>query len=202
MIATISVAFLFPKTSFVKYDLQVIAILFILLFTTKRFFKFTRLFESVIFTLVIFIIINTTGGVSSPFFFLVYFLLFSISLLLEPVISIITSFTSVIFFMIFLSENQSINTLLPVFSLVFLTPFALYMGKEHMKSEFLKQKNQNLTKDTFLFLSLMIKNHLKNIKSAIENFMGDHELSQIKKSTGEMEKLIEKFESEEEIQAK
>ena len=104
--------------------------------------------------------------------------------------------------MIFLSENQSINTLLPVFSLVFLTPFALYMGKEHMKSEFLKQKNQNLTKDTFLFLSLMIKNHLKNIKSAIENFMGDHELSQIKKSTGEMEKLIEKFESEEEIQAK
>jgi len=152
MIATISIAFIFPQTSFVKYDLQVIAVLFILLFTMKRYFTFTRLFEAVIFTLVIFIIINTTGGALSPFFFLVYFLLFSISLLLEPVISIVTTFTCVIFFMIFLKNNQGMNTILPIFSLVFLTPFALFMGKEHLKSELFKQKNQNLTKDTFLFL--------------------------------------------------
>jgi len=46
----------------------------------------------------------------------------------------------------------------------------------------------------------MIKNHIKNIKLAVENFMGDHELSQIKRTTSEMEKLIEKFESDEQIQ--
>jgi len=198
MIAAISIAFIFPKTDLVQYDLQIIATLFILLFTAKRFFTLTRVFESVIFTLVIFIIINTTGGASSPFFFLTYFLLFSISLLLEPVISIITTFTCVIFFILFLPENQGMNTMLPIFSLVFLTPFALYMGKEHVKSEILKIKNQNIKNDTFLFLSLMIKNHLKSIKSAVENFMGDHELSQIKKSANEMEKLIERFESDEE----
>ena len=199
MIFTIAIAFIFPKTQLVQYDLQIIAILFIILFTVKRFFHLTRVFESVIFTLVIFIIINTTGGASSPFFFLVYFLLFSISLLLEPVISIITTFTCVIFFMFYLPENQGLNTMLPIFALVFLTPFALYMGNEHAKSEILKIKNQNIKQDTFLFLSLMMKNHIKSIKTAIENFMGDHELSQIKKSTNEMEKLIEKFESDEEI---
>ena len=45
-----------------------------------------------------------------------------------------------------------------------------------------------------LFITLLIKNHLKNIKEAVENFVGDHELDIIKKSASRMEKLIEKYE--------
>jgi len=193
MVIAIAVTFLFPKTPLVQYDLQIIAGLFIILFAGKKFLNLSRLLESIIFTLVIFIIINTTGGVASPFFFLIYFLMFSLSLILEPVISIVTTLASVIFFLIFLPQQQSINSLLPIFALVFMTPFALYMGKEHIKNDMLKNKNQNLQKDTFLFHSLILKNHLKNIKNSLENFMGDHELSEIKNSTSEIEKLMEKF---------
>jgi len=193
MIIAIALTFIFPKTPLAQFDIQIIALLFIILFAGKKFLKISRIGESLIFTLVIFIIINTTGGPSSPFFFLIYFLMFSLALILEPVISIVTTLTSVIFFMIFLPQQQSINSLLPIFALVFLTPFALYMGKEHIRNESLKAKNQNLQKDTFLFHSLILKNHLKNIKNSIENFMGDHELTEIKNSTMEMEKLMEKF---------
>jgi hypothetical protein len=193
MVATIAITFIFPKTSFAQYDLQIIAVLFIILFAGKKFFNVSRLLESVIFTLVIFIIVNTTGGAASPFFFLIYFLMFSLALILEPVISIVTTLASVIFFLIFLPQQQSINSLLPIFALVFLTPFALYMGKEHIKNDILKNRNQNLQKDTFLFHSLILKNHIKNIKNSIENFMGDHQLSDIKNSTLEIEKLMEKF---------
>ncbi|MEX1052275.1 MAG: hypothetical protein WEC80_00325 [Patescibacteria group bacterium] len=193
MVVAIALTFIFPKTPLAQFDIQIIAILFIILFAGKKFLKISRLLESLIFTLVIFIIINTTGGASSPFFFLIYFLMFSLALILEPVISIVMTLTSVIFFMIFLPQQQSINSLLPIFALVFLTPFALYMGREHIKNESLKVKNQSLQKDTFLFHSLILKNHLKNIKNSIENFMGDHELSEIKNSTMEMEKLMEKF---------
>ena len=76
------------------------------------------------------------------------------------------------------------------------------MGQEFIESQRLKVKSQKLETDleknkeeTFLFLSLMLKNHLKSIIHAIDNFMGDHELHSIKKHVRNMEKLIEKYEN-------
>lgn len=196
LVIAIALTFLFPKTPLVQYDLQFTALLFIVLFLTKKFAKTGALLESVIFTLIIFTIINTTGGVSSPFFFLIYFLLFSLTLLLEPIISIVTTLTAIVFFILTMEPTQNFADFLPILSIAFITPFALFMGREHMRSEKLKVKNEKLQADTFLFLSLMLKNHLKNIKNSIENFMGDHELDEIKKSSREMERMIEKFEKE------
>ncbi len=198
LIITITVSFLFPKTGLAKYDLQIFAILFIILFLAKRFIskhKTSRLLESVIFTFIIILVVNTTGGLESPFFFLLYFLLFSLSLLLEPVISITTTLTLVIFFLLTAQQNESIQRLIPLFSLAFLTPFAMFMGKEHIKSQRLKAQSQKQKENTFLFLSLLLKNHLKNIKLAVDNFIGDNELGIIKKSVNRMEKLIDKFEN-------
>jgi len=198
LVFTIVLTFIFPKTNLASYELQITAGLFVILYLAKKIFvpesSQSRLIESVIFTLVILGIINSTGGLSSPFFFLNYFLLFSLSLLLEPIISITTTLTLIIFFLFSLPANQSFSTLLPIISLAFITPFALYLGEEHRKNEKLKVKNEKTKKETFLFLSLLLKNHLKNIKEAIENFVGDHELTSIRKSVSRMEKLIEKFE--------
>jgi len=194
LIITITLAFLFPKTNLVNYDLQISALLFVILFVSKRFLipqkSASKLIESVIFTFVILLIVNTTGGAASPFFFLLFFLLFSLSLILEPIISIVITLALVIFFLLSLSDSQNFQSLLPIFSLAFLTPFALFMGQEHMKYQKSKIKMQNLEENTFLFLSLMLKNHIKNIKSAVENFMGDHELEEIKKNSDKMEKLL------------
>jgi len=195
LVFSIALAFVFSKTPLADYDLQISALLFIALFLGKRFLKDrSRLLESVVFTLIILIIINTTGGLSSQFFFLIYFLLFSLSLLLEPVISITTTLTLVIFFLMSVPENQEIKDILPIFSLAFLTPFAMFLGQELKKNEKLKKSLAKNETETFLFLSLILKNHLKSIQEAIEDFMGDHELHKIKKHTREMERLIEKFE--------
>ncbi len=196
LIVTIASAFLFAKSSISQFDLQITAALFIVYFVAKRFQKGGRLLESVIFSLIVLIIVNTTGGVASPFFFLVYFLLFSVVLFLEPVISIVVTLSLIVFFVLTLGDNQGVKTLLPIFSLAFLTPFAMFMGQEYMKNEKLKVKSEKLQTDAFLFLSLTLKNHVKNIKKAVENFMGDHQLKEIEKSSREMERLIEKFEKE------
>ena len=200
LIITITLAFIFPQTTLAQYDLQIAALLFIVLFIGKKIISLvrtevgSRLLESVIFTLIILIIINSTGSVTSPFFFLIYFLLFSLALLLEPIISITMTLTLIIFFLLSLPSDQNFKNLLPIFSLAFLTPFALFMGQEFIRNENLKMKNEKLQKDTFLFLSLMLKNHLKNIETSIENFMGDHQLGEIKKQVRNMKKLIDGFE--------
>lgn len=200
LIFTIVLTFIFPKTNLAQYDLQISAFLFILLYLTKKFIIskniYSRLIESVVFTLIIMGIINSTGGLSSPFFFLIHFLLFSLSLILEPIISITTTVTLIIFFLINLPPNQNFNTLMPIISLAFITPFAMFLGQEKIESDKLKAKNGKTKEDTFLFLSLVLKNHLKNIKDAAQNFVGDHQLEIIKKSATRMEKMIEKFEEE------
>ena len=204
LIITIAIAFLFPKTNLAQYDLQISAVLFIIMFFSRRLINQAgRLLESVIFTLVILLIVGTTGNTSSPFFFLIYFLLFALALLMEPIIAITVSFTLIIGFMFSIPLNQEVSVLIPVFSLAFLTPFALLLGQEYVriKNDELRIKNlegkiNQKREDTFLFLSLMLKNHLKNIRSAIENFMGDHELHEIKRNAQKMERLIEKFEQD------
>lgn len=200
LIFTIVLTFIFPKTNLAQYDLQISAILFILLYLTKNFIIskniYSRLIESVIFTLVIMGIVNSTGGLTSPFFFLIHFLLFSLSIILEPIIAITTTVTLIIFFLMNLPPNQDFNTLMPIISLAFITPFAMFLGQEKIESEKMKIKSEKTKEDTYLFLSLLIKNHLKNIKEAAQNFVGDHQLEIIKKSVQRMEKLIEKFESQ------
>ena len=199
LIFTIALGFIFPKTNLAKYDLQIAAFLFIVLYLVKRIEPIknstSKLTESVIFTLIITSIITTTGTTQSPFFFLIYFLLFSLALLLEPIISITTTITFICFFLFIFPENQSLKNLLPIFSLAFITPFALFLGQEYLENQKLKVKSQKSKEETFLFLSLILKNHLKNIKEAVENFLGDHQLETIKKSVQRMEKLIEKYEN-------
>ncbi len=197
LILTIAFSFLLVKTQFYQYDLQITALIFIIYFSIKRILPKLRItnrqlpsyqiLDSVIFTLLILNIVNSTGATKSPLFFLNYFLIFALSLILEPIISITATLTLVIFYLFSLPENQTINELLPIFSLPFLTPFALFLGQERVK-------NEKLEEDSFLFLSLVIKNHLKNIKEAVDNFMGDHELHKIKKSAHRMERLIEEYE--------
>src|SRR3989339_386346 len=191
LVFTVVIAFVFPKTNLAQYDLQISAGLFILLYLTRNFFVskniYSRLIESVIFTLVIMGIINSTGGIESPFFFLTHFLL-------EPIIPITTTVTIIIFYLLELPPNQGFRTLMPIISLAFVTPFAMFLGQEKVESEKLKVKTEKTKENTFLFLSLILKNHLKNIREAAQNFVGDHQLEIIKKSTHQMEKQIEKFE--------
>src|SRR3989344_7248351 len=199
LVFAIVLTFIFPKTNLAQYDLQISAGLFIILYLTKKIFIskniYSRLIESVIFTLVIMGIINVTGGLDSPFFFLIYFLLFSLSIILEPIVSITTTATLIVFFLLNLPQNQNFKTLIPIISLAFITPFAMFLGSEHIKIRQLAEKNEKNKEETFLFLSLLLKNHLKNIRDAAQNFVGDHQLEIIKKSAQRMEKMIEKFEN-------
>lgn len=214
LISSMGAGFILSKSALAQYDIHIAAIIFVLYYSIKKIAvpkdntphpyrnELLRITDSVVFTYVIIIIINSSGGLSSPLFFLTYFLIFALSLILEPIISVAATIGLVILYILSIPPNSSIKELLPLFALPFLTPFALFLGQEHLKNLKLKSKNEKLNtehakkeEDTFLFLSLVLKNHIKEIKSAIDNFIGDHELMRIRKHTREMEKAIEKFEN-------
>lgn len=197
LIICIVLAFIFPQTVLAAYDIEIVAGLFILLFIVRRFSFFskkTRLFESVIFTFIIIGVVTTTGGLTSPYFFLVHFLLFALTLLLEPIIPIIVTLALMIFFLMSLSGSVTIQQILPIFSLALLTPFALILGNEYEETKRLKKSLSSQQENTFLFLSLMLKNNLKEIQKNLDNFTGDHELGSIKRQVRNMDKMIDMFE--------
>lgn len=98
-----------------------------------EFFKH-RLFDSLIFTIVILNVVESTGGLVSPLFFLNYLLMFAVSLLLEPTASLATALTLIIVYILKLPPGQTLKDLLPVFSLALFSPFGYFLAKEYMCS--------------------------------------------------------------------
>jgi len=199
LVLCIALAFIFPQTPLVEYAVEVVALLFILLFIARRlsfFSKKTRLFESAVFTLIIVGIVTSNGGLSSPYFFLIHFLLFSLTLLLEPIIPIIVTMVLMLFFLFSQTGPFSFTQLIPIFSLLFMTPFALILGNEYEETKRLKKSISSQQENTFLFLSLMLKNSLREMQKNLDNFRGDAELTAMKRQVRTMEKQIDMFEKE------
>lgn len=139
----------------IQYGLLLVFLLLVLYWILKTAFTNAiphhRLADSLIATVIITVAVNATGQVHSPLFFLNYILLFSLSLLLEPVIPVAAAVTLIIGYLFTLSPNEPLKNLLPLFALALITPFALFLGEEYQKlleqkkdSIILKKQNKDL----------------------------------------------------------
>ena len=151
IIITCLLTFLWSKTSLGSFSLQFSALLFLFFMIAKRFFKKTTLFiplKAIFFTILILLLVFDTGSLFSLLFFLLYFLLFSLSLLLEPQIALTLSLTLIVIFLIDLKEVASLESLIPLFSLPFITPLAVFFGREHQKLEETEKELDHDEKET------------------------------------------------------
>lgn len=205
LIITIALAFLFGRSGLGQYNVQIIAGLFIVLYIGRRLVINRKvksyLLESVVFTFVITLVVATTGAAHSPYFFLLYFLLFSLALLLEPIIAITTALSLIVILLFSLPDNQTFSSLIPVFSLAFLTPFALILGDEYSKNkqandqiDALEQSFGRSRSEIFLFLALVVKQHIRAIQDAIDTLDGPKQIEAIRHSVHRIYSLIDKFE--------
>lgn len=178
-------AFLWAKSPLASFSLQLSALLFLFFLASKHFSKRTSLFvpsEALFFTILILLLIFDTGGLSSPLFFLLYFLLFALSLLLTPQTAFILSLTLIILFLFNLEEIKNFGTLIPLFSLPFITPLAVFFGRQHQK---LKQTEKELAHDekqTLLWLTTTFSEHLHKISDTLQNIKKDNLIDQQKEN--------------------
>jgi len=120
------------------YTLQLTAFLFLVFFGVQFSFharkrKVKPLLDFSLLTVIVFLLIISTGGLLSPLFFLVYFLMFAIALFLEPVAPLFLAIA--MFSLLLVNTNpENISTLvLQLISLLMISPLALLFGKGYLK---------------------------------------------------------------------
>lgn len=130
------------------YSLQLSGILLLTLVITHRILKPVsfKLVESTVSTMAVLLVTQATGGITSPLFFLNYFLLFELSLLLEPAIPMILSIFLIFFY--FFTSEMSTSPFLITALLAFpcMTPLAYYFGKIYDKEENQKRELKALNR--------------------------------------------------------
>jgi hypothetical protein len=119
------------------------------------------------------LLVAETGALTSPFFFILYFLLFAVAMLYEIETTLVLTGSLILFFAFFPGTNlASLTHLSELLALVMITPLAIYTGHQYERVLEEKQKTLALSShlsqqetDTLLFLSLNLK---KTLLSALD----------------------------------
>ncbi len=148
-----------PHTPY--YSLQLSLIFLILYFLTLHFshrlktshhprlqplfnYHYQRLIDTSLTGGVILLLISLTGGVTSPWFFLIYFYLFSVGLLLEKEAIGIYTLVIFIFFSLLPLEGSLTHYFIRLLSLLLIAPLAYYLGYKYQEVKEIRQKYSQL----------------------------------------------------------
>lgn len=193
LISAVVLAFFWTANPFLSiYTLQLTAV-FILLFFLNQFLarrrrgKINLTIDAVVFTMVVMLLVTSTGGLTSPLFFLIYFLMFGLALFFEPLITISLAMAMVLFFLISPSKQEPLTELFQLFSLLLITPLALFFGKQYLevlkdeeKIKILEEEEkiaqeQIKTEETnvLLWATLELKTGLMTILDEVSHLLGD-----------------------------
>ena len=169
------------------YSLQLMAVLMIIFLLNYKLTK-NKLFNNninlTIFSTAVLILVSETGGLNSPLFFLIYFLLFGVAFLSSP--SIVLALTLIII-LFFSPSLKSINAVIQLASLLLITPLAIVFGKQYLQllkqqgkivilkkekretEESLKKQETNV----LIWISLNLKNGLTEIGDYLSQLLSD-----------------------------
>lgn len=207
--------------SFTSSTLQLVACLTLLYIGThwlkkhkpSWFHKSTVTLDLTILTSMILLLVAETGALSSPFFFLLYFLLFSVAMLYEVEATLVLTGVLILFFMFIPGTRLSdLEHLTQLIALVMITPLAIFTGYQYETVVEERKLREKLTKhltqeetDTLLFLSLNLKTTLlqaldslsltipqagKSIRYRLENLYSD--LKALYRTAHDLERSIDK----------
>lgn len=184
-------AFLTSYSPLRDYSLQVSSFLILLTLLTRFILRLhaeaRRALETLTILSLSLILISLTGDLASPFFFILYLLLFGITLLGEPLLSVLTTFLLIPYFLLphFVNhlDQLAVTDLIPLAGLPLTTPLALYFGLEHSEAhrqrqahlssesyaKQLEDQSQLLELDTKLWLTTSFHSHIRSLKQAVQN---------------------------------
>lgn len=113
--------------------------------------------DAIVSTVVTILIVENTGGLNSPVFFLFYFLLFGLSLLFEPFQAAVVSLTLTLVFSVIAQFQFSTPSLINLTTLLLITPIATIFGKVYLEKVQAEEKTIEEENETLLWLTTKAK---------------------------------------------
>ncbi len=164
------------------YTLQLVALLVLLYLAThwlrahkpKLFHKNTVTMDVTLLTAMILLLVSETGALTSPLFFLLYFLMFGVAMLYDIEATLVLTGVLILYFLLLPTTNLSdLAHLSELLALVMVTPLAILTGhiyetdlEDRRARALLSQHISREETDTLMFLSLNLKDTLL---SALDN---------------------------------
>ncbi len=152
----LGLSYFIAKTPLAEYSLQIsgllVALYMLISFLIRK--KFLTAGSRVVFDIFIFsfavsFLLFTTGGFTSPIFFLTYFLLFGMALLSAPVTSVVAALVFAILFVL-TPRSDFWTEILQIVSLIAIAPISTMFGKQYiqiLKDEQKIQVLKNVSQD-------------------------------------------------------
>lgn len=101
--------------------------------------------EVFVITVTVLLIIFLTGGLGSPLYFLLYFLLFGIVFLFEPTAVFVLTIGMVLVFVPSVQDGDLVSNIIKLGSLAFLSPISYFFGREFIRRERLNSEVSDKT---------------------------------------------------------
>lgn len=141
-----------PLSSYLAYIVAFLIVASASYIFAKRKQNISEIFSnSLLFIFVVLVgtllIIFLTNGISSPLFFLLYFLIFGLPFITEPQAVIILLIGLLALFIPPALENDIFSNMVRIGSIIFISPLAFFFGKEFKKRE-KSQNREEIKKDT------------------------------------------------------
>lgn len=176
LIASFVFLFVFREANLTSYSPHLIGILiflFIVLSAGKK--RSINLGgPAIVFVLntVIFLVMFSTGGIESSFFFVLYFLIFAIAFVFDPSLAFIFAFGSLIVFLPEVFERSTFENFVRIGSLFIISPLAYFFGallrrQDKIEDETLKTKER--AKDAADTISKDVGEVLENEKQTLKS---------------------------------
>ena len=90
------------------------------------------------------ILILSTGGISSPAFFLLYFLSFAVAFVFDPKVVFVFTIGSIVLFFPQALKTDLTRNLIMLFSLFLLSPVAFFLGIDYQKKQEVKKRTDKM----------------------------------------------------------
>ena len=222
VVSTLGVYFWLSLPKLAPYTLQLVAVL-VLLYLGSHWLRVKKphwfhrsniTLDITILTSMILLLVTETGALTSPFFFLCYFLLFAVAMLYEIEATLVLTGVFILFFLFLPGTNLSdFAHLSQLIALVMITPLAILTGHQYESTLEARALSQQLAQhlnheesDILLFLSLNLKQTLlsaldslsvsipqtkiKDLRQSLETLYSD--LKNLYRSADELQNAIDR----------
>lgn len=134
----VSLTFFWTKNPILSaFNLQFVGLIILFYFLVKLISKRQKMvmaLDALVFAMITFLIVSSTGGLRSPAFFLLYFLLFSLSLLFEPIQSLLLGLFLALLFSLQAGFAFDTTAIINLTTLILITPLALIFGRKYLQT--------------------------------------------------------------------